>query len=78
MAQVTLQLTSVCGGGNHLEFTVSGAMVAKLKTELSALQGQITDDDIESFAKVLIRLSKVGRTVAQTKLLLTTGVTVTI
>lgn len=78
MTTLTITLTSVCSGGNHLTFSTSGAASLTTQEVLASLLDPITDDDITSFCKVIAKMAKQGRTLAQARNLLQAGVTVTI
>lgn len=78
MTTINITLTSICSGGNHLTFTVSGAKDMTVPVELGDLTGPITDDDAQVFCKVVARMAKSGRTNNQARTLLQSGVTVTI
>lgn len=76
MAAETVTLTTVCAGGNHLLFTLSGAKSATVRMTLDELSEGISDADAEAFCRVIARLAKQGRTNAQARTLLQSGVTV--
>ena len=79
MASVTLTLTSICSGGNHLTFSLSGAKAMTLIAELGQLVDEpLTDEDAIAFIKGCVKLGKVGRTNAQLRTLFQAGVTVTV
>lgn len=78
MATVTVKLMSVCSGGGHLTFAVTGAANLSRILDLSSLTDPIEERDVDSFLRVIAKLAKQGRTVAQTKTLLQTGVVVTV
>jgi hypothetical protein len=77
MATETTTLTSICSGGNHLTFTLTGAKAATVVLDLSELTGAITDDDISTFCKVIARLCRSDKTLAQARTALQAGITVT-
>ena len=78
MTTITVTLTSICTGGNHLTFSIAGAKAAVVPATLSDLSSPITEDDAEAFCKIIARLVKSGRTVAQARTMLQNGVTVTV
>lgn len=78
MASLTLQLTQICAGGNHLHFEVIGAKTRSIDITLSDVSDPITDDELEAWAKVTARLVKIGKTAAQARTALQSGVTVTV
>lgn len=79
MASVTFQLQSVCGGGDHATITLTkGAQTRNVTMSVSDLRSAVTQDDIDGFAKVALKLLSEGKTLAQFKSALQAGVTVTI
>ena len=78
MSAVTITLTSICSGGGHLTFSVTGDATLTRMLDLSSLTDPIDEQDVAAFLKVLCKLVKKGRTLAQTRTLLQSGVTVTI
>lgn len=77
MATITVTATSICAGGNHLHLSVTGARTASVRLDIENMAAPITDDDMAAFVRVLCRLCRSGKTPAQTKLTLQSGVTVT-
>lgn len=78
MSAVTIRLTAICSGGGHLTFSVTGAKSLTVPVDLSDLSSPIEDQDAVSFCKIIARMAKQGRTVAQARTLLQSGVTVTV
>ena len=78
MASETITLTTVCAGGNHLVFTGTGAKEMTVPALLTDLTDPVTEEEAIAFAKVIAKLARAGRTLAQTKTLLQAGVTVTV
>lgn len=78
MASLTITLTGVCSGGNHLTFGVTGAASRTKVIELNTLTEPLDETDVEAFLRVVTRLARQGRTNAQARTLLQAGVTVTI
>lgn len=78
MTTLTVTLSSICAGGGHLTFTISGARTATVPLTVADITEPITEEDVVSFCKVIARMAKAGRTVAQARSLLQAGVTVTI
>lgn len=78
MASVTIILTGVCSGGNHLTVTTSGAINKTLIMETSEVLGSSEDWQLELVIRALVRLAKIGRTMNQVKTLFQNGVTVTV
>lgn len=75
---LTLTLTGVCAGGNHLTFNVTGDRMATVRSDLSDMSAPITDADLAAFVKVWCRMVKAGRTNAQARAVLQAGVTVAV
>lgn len=75
---LTLTLTGICAGGNHLTFSVTGDRTATVHLLRDDMSAAITDEEAEAFVKVLAKMAKAGRTVGQARALLQPGVTVTI
>lgn len=78
MASLTVTLTAICSGGEHLTFVTSGAKVVTAKGSLSEIQLAVTDDEAVAFLKVLAKLVKVGKTLAQARTALQSDVTITV
>ncbi|MDO8707016.1 MAG: hypothetical protein Q7J84_18975 [Sulfuricaulis sp.] len=78
MSAVTVRLTSICSGGGHLTFTVSGDAVLTRTLDLSSLTDPIEASDVEAFLKIICKMAKKGRTLNQARTLLQAGVTVTV
>lgn len=78
MTTITTTLTSICAGGDHLTFAISGAKVMTIKSNATDMASALTNEEAEAFVKALVKLAKVGRTNAQVKTLFQTGVSVTI
>jgi len=75
MTTLTLKLSAICSGGNHLTFTISGDKSATVQAMPSDLSEPISNEDALAFCKVLARMAKAGRTLAQARALLQSGVT---
>ena len=78
MSAVTVTLTSICSGGGHLTFTVTGDASRTHVLDLSTLTEPATEQEVEAFLKLVCKLAKNGRTPAQARTLLQAGVTVTV
>ena len=76
MSAVTITLTSICSGGGHLTITATGDINGSTVLNRPDLSGPITETD--SFAVVICKLAKKGRTIPQAVALLQAGVTVTV
>jgi len=76
MASVTITLTSICSGGNHLTFAITGAKAMVVRGVLSELTEPVSDEEAQAFVKVITKLVKQGRTVNQARTLLQAGVQV--
>jgi hypothetical protein len=79
VASVTIQLLSVCAGGDHATVRLTkGAQVRDVQMLVADLRTTITQDDIEAFCKVALKLHNEGKTLAQFKSSVQAGVTVTV
>lgn len=78
MAAVTITLTNICSGGNHLTYGVTGAKSMTVSGVLDDISQPVTDEEAQAFVKVVTKLAKAGRTLNQARTLLQTGVTVTV
>ena len=78
MTTLTIRLTGICSGGGHLTLTISGVKSATVPVDLTEMTQPITDEDMDAFCRVIIKMARTGRTAAQTRTLLQAGVTVTV
>lgn len=79
MASVSLQLLSVCAGGDHAVIRLTkSAQVRDVSMFVPDLRSAITQDDIEAFCKVAMKLLNEGKTLAQFKAAMQAGITVTV
>ena len=78
MSAVTVTLTSICAGGGHLTFTVTGDASLTKTIDLSELTDALDPRDAQGFLEVIVKMAKNGRTLAQARNLLQAGVTVTV
>ena len=78
MSAVTVTLTGICSGGGHLTFSVTGDATLTEVLDLSMLTEPVSDSEKDAFLKVICKLAKNGRTLAQTRNLLQAGVSVTV
>lgn len=78
MAAITVTLTEICSGGNHLTFGVTGDASRTRVLELGSLVEPIDPQDVDAFLRVITRMARIGRTNAQARTLLQNGVTVTV
>lgn len=76
MASETITLTSICSGGNHLTFTLTGAVNASVEVLMSEVNDSLTQDELIAICKGTAKLVKAGRTFAQARTILQNGVTV--
>ena len=78
MTTVTITLTHVCTGGNHLRFGISvdGGAQHIINTDTLNIQDTITDEEKEAFIKICAKLYKQGRTWNQVKTSFQSGVAV--
>jgi len=79
MASVSVQLVSVCTGGDHAIVRLTkGAQVRDVPMQVQELRSNITQDDIDAFCKVALKLHNEGKTLAQFKASVQAGVTVSV
>ena len=78
MSAITITLSGICSGGNHLTFTVSGARSLTVPVDLAELSEPITDEDAVVFCRVITRMARAGRTLGQARTLLQAGVEITV
>lgn len=78
MSSVTVTLTDICAGGNHLTFTASGDATDSTVIGLDEISAPLTKEEKDAFVKVIAKLAKMGRTVNQARILLQSGVPVTV
>lgn len=78
MTTLTITLNAICAGGNHLTFGITGAATATQIADLSDITAPLTAEDAQALVRIVGRMAKAGRTVAQAKTLLQAGVSITI
>lgn len=80
MATITLTATGICSGGDHVRIRLDVNGVAAITKVFHAddLIAALNDVDALDVIRTLIRLHKIGRTLAQTKADLQTGITITV
>jgi hypothetical protein len=77
MGTITLTKTSECADGTHLTISITGDFTGTMNIYTPDVAAPFTEDEKEAFLKGILRLSRKGRTNAQLKSALTTGLTVT-
>lgn len=78
MASMTITRTWECGALNHVTLAVTGDVTYTYHSDMNDLTAPITDEEKAAFVRVLIRFARIGRTNAQVRNALTSGVTVTV
>lgn len=78
MTTLTVTLTNVCAGGNHLTFSVTGDATATVYAVRDDLSSTLTDEEKRAFVEVIMKMAKMGRTLNQASTLLQAGVVVTV
>lgn len=78
MSTITVTLSGICAGGNHLTFIVSGDKSVTVKGMLGEMVEPISEDEAQAFVKVLAKMAKLGRTPTQARTLLQAGVVITV
>lgn len=79
VATVNIVQNSQCAGGGHkvITATLSGGQSRTLNFQRDEISAPITDEEIEAFVRVSIRLHKIGKTVSQVETDLSSGFVVT-
>ncbi len=77
MASITTTLIAICAGGDHLTFSITGAKTLTVSADFAEMNSPITDEEAVAFVKVIAKLCKSGKTIAQTKTALQAGIVVT-
>lgn len=80
MSTVVTTLQSVCAGGNHLTFRIAldgGGQWTRV-LDIDHIRQPVTDEDMDTFLRLVAKLALRGRTVPQARTLLLAGVTLTI
>ena len=78
MSAVTITLTGICSGGNHLTFAVTGDASRTQVLDLSVLTEAVSESEVDAFLKIVCKMAKKGRTLVQARNLLQAGVTVNV
>lgn len=78
MASITVTLTGICAGGNHVTLSITGDRTATLRGDVDQLKDALTEEDVLGFAKVVTRMARQGKTLAQWRTAMQAGVTVTV
>jgi hypothetical protein len=78
MASVTITLTDICAGGEHLTYEVTGAASRTVPGNLGDTLEPVTEEEAVAFVKVIAKLAKAGRNLNQAKTIMQNGVTVTV
>lgn len=77
MTTLTIRVTGVCSGGNHYTVQVGGEFTRTFVLDAASIQ-DMTADEAETFVRGCIFLSRRGKTPAQLRTALQTGLTVTV
>ena len=78
MATITLTRTQECTAQTHVTISVTGDVTYTYRGDMEDLTAPMTEEEKAAFVKGLIRFAKIGRTRAQVRTALTSGVVVTI
>jgi len=78
-ATVNIKVTSLCAAGNHavVDLTKSG-QTRQVNISVAEMNTALTNDDIEAFARVALKLAKEGRTLAQLRTMAQAGFDVSV
>lgn len=77
MGTITLTKTRECADGTHLKISITGDFTGSVDIYAPDVAAAFTEEEKEAFLKGVIRLAKKGRTNAQLKTALNTGLTIT-
>lgn len=75
---LTLRITEVCAGGEHVTVTVTGDASMTARLSVAEIREPLSAEDKETFVRVLLRAYAQGKTKAQVKAGLQAGVVVTL
>lgn len=78
MTTVQIQIVSACSGGEHATVRITKGAARDVQMLVTDLRSSLTQDDLEAFARVSLRLLAEGKTLAQFKTAAQAGFTVTI
>lgn len=81
MATIVLRLSNECNGRCHADLSVQldgGTARVLPQVDTASLLGAVSDDDIEGFVRILVRIANRTRTPAQIRTALLNGFTVTV
>ena len=76
MASITIRATAQCAGGSHITFTITGAASRQVVLLRDDLQEPISQDDVDTFVRLVARLSSLDKNAAQWRSAMQAGVTV--
>lgn len=77
MSSITIRATAQCSGGNHITISVTGEFSTTFVMDVANL-ADLDSADARKFVEYLIFFGKRGRTLAQLRTALQSGVTVTL
>ena len=77
MATITVTLTQSCPANNHVALAISGDRTGTIRTSIEDMFDSLNIEDVESFISVMLRLHSSGKTRAQMRNALITGITMT-
>lgn len=80
MSTVAIRMTALCAGNNHatIEVVKDGGATRTVALGIADVRSAPSQDDIEAFVRVAIRLQSEGKTLAQLRTSLLAGFTVTV
>lgn len=79
MTIINIQMTALCAGNNHATIEISkDGQTRKLELGIDEIRAPVTADDIETFARLAIKIQSDGKTKAQLRNVLQLGFLVTI
>lgn len=78
MTVLNITLTHICAGGNHLtiDANVDGGATKTLVADLNNIVSNVSEEEMQTFTEILIKLYAKGKTKAQAKSGLQSGLVV--
>ncbi len=80
MATIVITALSQCGGGGHanIRTTVNGVERALFSTSMDEVLAAVSDAEVETATRLLIRAHAIGKTKAQVSANLSAGLSITV
>lgn len=77
-SSVTFLKVFECAGGDHLRISVTGDAISEIRTYLPDIAAAVTDEELEVWLRVSLKLAKKTRTANQMRTALNNGLVLTI